>query len=473
MKVRMSACLFALFVACAGDNAASAPIRLYAGGGVREPVTECIAEFEERTGLKVEAEFGHSGRLFEKAIEEGGDLYLAGDIQYVDEAERRGLVEARQNVGRVTPVIVTARGNPKNITCLKCLGRKDVTYYLISAESCQLGMLGERLLAEHGLKPDAPNRISARSKEKDLAAMLASGEIDAALTWKRGAKEMGDAVEIVETKALTAAACPLAAILLRDGAHKEAARKFLDFLGAIEAATIFRQHGFDAAPPAVPAPLARPDYNTFDEADAVSFDKVAKSRTLVYKRLADYLIDRFDLKSRPGIGIDIGGGPGDLVLELAARTEQFYWIDTDINTWYMRPFAEGALEKKLAHRTGFVFADTGYLPFKDNYADLAMSRGAYQFWGDLEQGLREIHRVLKPGGEAFIGRGFPPTMPPEEIRDLFSRKVVGGPKYDPDADADRFESIAKAMDIREFEVILHRVPEAPDVRYGVWFYFKK
>jgi SAM-dependent methyltransferase len=210
----------------------------------------------------------------------------------------------------------------------------------------------------------------------------------------------------------------------------------------------------------------------FGKDDAEKFNETAKKRPLVYTRLADYLVERFDLAERPGIGIDLGGGPGDLVFELAARTKQFYWVNADINTWYAEPFSRDALKREAAHRASFVFADAKTLPFRDGYADLVVSRGSYQFWGNLEAGLREVHRVLRPGGQAFIGRGFPPTMPEDEVRSLREKRLVGGPKYDPDKDAAEFKAIMGRLGVSDFETIRHK-PSDESLNYGVWLRFRK
>jgi len=216
----------------------------------------------------------------------------------------------------------------------------------------------------------------------------------------------------------------------------------------------------------------RPDCEKFGKAAAAKFNQTAKNRPHVYTRLAEYLVKRFDLAERGGIGIDIGGGPGDLALELSARTKQFYWVDTDINSWFAEPFATDAMKRGLTHRAAFLFADAKALPFRDGYADLVISRGSYQFWGDLEAGLREVHRVLSPGGQAFIGRGFPPTMPEEEARSLRAKGLVGGPKYDPDKDAAEFKAIMEKLGVKDFEVIRHK-PHDAALNYGVWLRFRK
>jgi ubiquinone/menaquinone biosynthesis C-methylase UbiE len=72
-----------------------------------------------------------------------------------------------------------------------------------------------------------------------------------------------------------------------------------------------------------------------------------------------------------------------------------------------RTFA--ALE--LDNEADFVQADVHELPFRDDYADFVMSRGSIWFWDRPHEGLREIHRVLKPGGVAVVGGGLGRYIP--------------------------------------------------------------
>ena len=46
------------------------------------------------------------------------------------------------------------------------------------------------------------------------------------------------------------------------------------------------------------------------------------------------------------------------------------------------------------------------ITFADNSIDLVVSRGSVFFWEDMEKGISEVYRVLRPGGWAYIGGGF-------------------------------------------------------------------
>ncbi|MGC9327064.1 MAG: class I SAM-dependent methyltransferase, partial [Candidatus Hinthialibacter sp.] len=126
----------------------------------------------------------------------------------------------------------------------------------------------------------------------------------------------------------------------------------------------------------------------------------------VYAPLAEWLVNRFHLEDMEGIGIDLGSGKGDLIVELAQRTSSLHWINADINTNNFYVFFQKAQQQGVAHRISAQFADAKNLPYKDGYADIVVSRGSFPFWGGVKAGLSEVNRILKIGGIAYIGRGF-------------------------------------------------------------------
>ena len=207
-----------------------------------------------------------------------------------------------------------------------------------------------------------------------------------------------------------------------------------------------------------------------DSVAAASMNQAA-SQVLapVYPYLARYIADTFDLHKKNGIGIDVGGGPGNLVTELCRHTSNMYWISSDINPWYFSHVYQKAQNNNCINRVGFIQADAINLPFRDNFADVIVSRASFHFWEDMEKGFSEIKRVLKTGGEAIVGRGLPPNMPIDtarSIRQKQDRRITG---YNPNNFADKLKDIMDDLNINTYKIIIPKTDV--DVQYGLWIIF--
>ncbi|MEF8788226.1 MAG: class I SAM-dependent methyltransferase [Planctomycetota bacterium] len=187
----------------------------------------------------------------------------------------------------------------------------------------------------------------------------------------------------------------------------------------------------------------------------------------VYGPLAEYVVERFDLRKTDGVGIDLGSGPGTLIVELCRRTENLHWVNADINPHFFPYFLDLAEKHGFDGRVSAIRADAGNLPFRDNYAAVIVSRGSYHFWDDTAAGFSEIYRVLEPGGVAFIGRGLSPNLPPD-----IARKVRAGQKkkmdYDPQKKAAKLRDILDEAGVENYTVHTPRPEGAADVNYGLW-----
>jgi len=195
----------------------------------------------------------------------------------------------------------------------------------------------------------------------------------------------------------------------------------------------------------------------------------------VYGPLAEQIVLEYNLADKEGIGIDLGGGPGNLVVELCKRTTRMHWINADINPAFFPYLSKAAEEAGVGHRISMMFADAQDLPFRDNYANIVVSRGSFPFWDDKLQAFSEIYRVLKPGGVAYIGRGFSDNLPVD-----IARKIRGGqkgkgsfPKYDVPETAQNLEHIMKSLGIKEYSIRIPKPPGSEGVNYGVWVEFHK
>jgi len=216
-------------------------------------------------------------------------------------------------------------------------------------------------------------------------------------------------------------------------------------------------------------PLMVPDHDRFTEEAADRM--IAAGHGLlapVYEPLARQIVADYNLAEMPdGIGIDLGSGPGNLIFELARQTK-LHWINVDINPHFFSHFYDEAQNLGIAHQVSAIFADAQLLPFRDNYADIIVSRGSYHFWDCTLPGIEEIMRVLKPGGVAYIGRGFARDMPVEiarSIRDQQGRSM----EYDRQAETIRLEKIFRKLKIDTYRIETPTPAGADDLNYGIWF----
>ena len=147
-----------------------------------------------------------------------------------------------------------------------------------------------------------------------------------------------------------------------------------------------------------------PETEKYTKKDALGMLKASQTILRpVYGPLAEQIVTEFELDKKTGIGIDVGSGPGTLIIELCKRT-QLHWVNADINPHFFPYFYKEAGKNDFGHRVSAIFADAHALPFRDNYADFIVSRGSFPFWQDKKKAFSEIYRILKPGAIAYIGK---------------------------------------------------------------------
>jgi len=126
---------------------------------------------------------------------------------------------------------------------------------------------------------------------------------------------------------------------------------------------------------------------------------------------------------REGICIDIGCGTGNLDVELAKLTKLTI-IGLDIDPDMKPLFERRVREAGFQNRIRFVTGDAQKMPFPDDHADLIVSRGTLTFIPDIGKCLREVDRVLKPTGVAFLGGRYLYTPQAHRISNDKLKKIV-------------------------------------------------
>jgi len=102
---------------------------------------------------------------------------------------------------------------------------------------------------------------------------------------------------------------------------------------------------------------------------------------------------------RGGDVLEVAPGPGFLAVELA-RGGQCRVTGLDISKTFVD------LARKNAAAAGvsaeFQRGNAAHMPFPADHFDLVVCRAAFKNFSEPENALREMHRVLRPGGTAVI-----------------------------------------------------------------------
>ena len=183
-----------------------------------------------------------------------------------------------------------------------------------------------------------------------------------------------------------------------------------------------------------------------------------------------------------GFWVDLGAGKGQVAIPLIEATGNPV-VMLDPNAEAMTEGLRIAREKKLEDRLSAVVGRSEAMPFPDNTVDFVVSRGSIFFWDDPAKGLKEVYRVLRPGGKAYIGGGAGSGYPKSAVEKLIQdrkEKMRGdeAEKWTRFVELRRPEQMKQWADkagLKEFEVMGMGAISSEDKRtgQGVWILFEK
>lgn len=120
---------------------------------------------------------------------------------------------------------------------------------------------------------------------------------------------------------------------------------------------------------------------------------VAYGRDDVYTQLTSEIAQRV----KSGRVLDVGCGPGQGACALARSAPELVVDGIDLAPAMIQE-AERRAKKIGQTRVSFAVGDALNLPFPDSQFDAVYTIDSMKHWPDRGKGLREIFRVLKPGG---------------------------------------------------------------------------
>ena len=107
-------------------------------------------------------------------------------------------------------------------------------------------------------------------------------------------------------------------------------------------------------------------------------------------------------RTRAGTLLDAGCGPGYLVADLVKRFHGLNALGLDISYEMLRTARGNLSQSGLDGSVGLTEGSVQCLPFGDASLDTIVSTLSLHHWPDAAKALREMRRVLKPGGELIV-----------------------------------------------------------------------
>lgn len=157
-----------------------------------------------------------------------------------------------------------------------------------------------------------------------------------------------------------------------------------------------------------------PKYDALNHLLSFNIDKVWRRKTA-----------KVVAKSQPNTILDLATGTADLAIAMAKRNPQAHLIGMDISEKMLDIGKEKVMHQNLANQIELRLGDAAALPFEDNSFDAVTVAFGVRNFEDLDKGLSEISRVLKPGGQAVILEfSMPKRFPVKQLYRFYFKRLL-------------------------------------------------
>jgi molybdate transport system substrate-binding protein len=221
------------------------PITILCGSSFRPPMEKLAEMFEKETGGKTELSFGGSeDHLPNVKAKIAGDVYVSHSPfqQYTREADA---MLRDVEVGFLAPVLVVAKGNPKEIKSIDDLAKPDLQVLLTNPEFSTCGEMTFDLLEKKQIKDAVLKNVgNAMFKHhSEIGNKMKLGFGDAGIMWNGVANNLQDAIDVVPAPYEYDEEICVSVMGLSYTKQPEQVQKLLDFV-EVHGPEVFKEFGY-------------------------------------------------------------------------------------------------------------------------------------------------------------------------------------------------------------------------------------
>ena len=210
---------------------------------------ELIPMFEaENPGVTVKGTYDSSGKL-QTQIEEGlaADVFMSAATKQMKALDEGGYIASDTIVNLLENkiVLIVPAGSDNGIAAFEDIVKAE-SIALGDPASVPAGQYAEEALTNLGLWDQIQDRVSLGTNVTEVLNQVAAASADAGIVYATDAASMADQVTVIaeapEGSLAKKVIYPVA--VLKNTAHADAAKAFVDFLKTDEATAVFESYGF-------------------------------------------------------------------------------------------------------------------------------------------------------------------------------------------------------------------------------------
>ncbi|WP_420322052.1 molybdate ABC transporter substrate-binding protein [Flagellimonas sp.] len=305
-----------LFLGCKPGNEQASSILVYCAAGMK-PVLEQVAQtYQKEYGTRIDLQYGGSGTLLSNLrVAKQGDLYIAADRSYIEEAKNFGLVAETQPLAYIKPVIAVAKGNPLQIDKLNDLYDEGIKLAIANPDAASIGRLTKKMFIETGQWQKLQSNVFVQMPTvNEVANAIKLGTIGVGIIWDATANQY-DELEVVQIPEFEKYAKNITIGMLNSSTQVTEALKFMRFLSARnEGLKVFDQLGYKPV-----------EGDMWEENPRILFYSGGVNRLAV-----DGTINAFE--EREGVKVDrVYNGCGILVSQMKAGQHPDAYLSCDVS----------------------------------------------------------------------------------------------------------------------------------------------
>ena len=210
---------------------------------------ELIPMFQEQyPGVTVKGTYDSSGKL-QTQIEEGleADVFMSAAAKQMTALDEEGMIESDTITSLLENkiVLIVPAGSSAGIEKFEDIEKAE-TIALGDPASVPAGQYAEEALASLGIWDKIQDKVSFGTNVTEVLNQVAASSADAGIVYATDAASMADKVEVVaeapEGSLAKKVIYPVAVV--KNTAHPEEAKNFVEFLKTDEAMKVFEEYGF-------------------------------------------------------------------------------------------------------------------------------------------------------------------------------------------------------------------------------------